>query len=270
MKKRIYILKQILVVLILNTGFDKIAYCQVSRPDTIPAKIIKLEQGCRLVLDTKIDTNDSIFVEIIGGMRDILPRIQKLIPADSITIDMVISDEIVPAWGMGARTTSGHSVLYNLDPDNPNFSVKFLLDGFVHEALHISRLRMPQWQLTMLECMITEGLADHFMIEVLNCEQPAWSRALTEEQIQQYMVKVKPILFMKHESWTDKFNEKYFLPWFFGRTGDDPIPGGTGYTLGWRMVENYLKVHPEVRASSLVITPAEAIASLTPELTDSK
>jgi len=144
--------------------------------------------------------------------------------------------------------------------------VEFILRGLTHEFLHVSRLRMPHWQLTLLECMISEGLADHFMVEVFNCEQTPWSSALTEEQIQQNMNRVKPLLLIKHESWTSEFSEKYFNPWMFGRTSAEMIPGWTGYTLGWRIVENYLKAHPETRTSSLVIAPAEVIASSTPEL----
>lgn len=270
MKKRFYILKHILLILIFCARFNNVVHCQDSKQDTIPAKIIELNQGCKLVLDAKIDLADTLSIKIITGIREIIPRIQTLIPADSITIDLAISSEVLPVLGVGARTTSDHSLLFNFDPKNPNFRIEFIIRGLVHEFLHVSRLRMPQWQLTLLECMITEGLADHFMIEVLNCEQPAWSRALTEKEIQQYMVKVKPILFMRHESWTKEFNEKYFVPWFFGRTGDDRIPGWTGYTLGWRIVENYLKAHPEARASSLVFTSTDVIVSSTPELIDSK
>jgi uncharacterized protein YjaZ len=52
----------------------------------------------------------------------------------------------------------------------------------------------------------------------------------------------------------------------FGRSGENPIPAWTGYSLGWTIVENYLKDHPEAKASSLVFTPAEEIAGSTPEL----
>jgi len=270
MKKRFYVQIQILLILGFFSTFTNVIRCQDSIQGTISSKIIELAQGCKLVLDAKMDTTDSLSIEIISRIRDIMPRIQTLIPADSVTIDLAISSsEVLPMLGVGARTTSDHSLLFYFDPKNPNFRVEFIPRGLVHELHHVSRLRMPQWQLTLLECMIMEGLADHFMIEVLNCEQPAWSRALSDEEVKQYMIKVKPILRMKHE-WTKEFNEKYFVPWMFGRTGTEPIPHWTGYTLGWRMVENYLKVHPEARASSLVCTPAEVIVSSTPELIDSK
>lgn len=114
--------------------------------------------------------------------------------------------------------------------------------------------------------MITEGLSDHFMIEIFNYEIPKWSQAITEVEIKQYMILVKPFSRIKHETWNAEFSENYFVPWMFGRKGEIPIPGWTGYTLGWSIVENYLKAHPEVHASSLVFTSAEEIADSTPEL----
>jgi uncharacterized protein YjaZ len=267
MEKKYQIIKVILPLLLLFMMSNIVLYSQDSKHDTSQYKIIELAQGCKLVLDTKIDTTDSLSIKIITGLHDIIPQIQKLIPADSITINLAISNEnILPAFGMGGGSTNNRVEFY-YDPNNPNFTVEFMFRSLVHECLHVSRLRMPQWQLTLLECMITEGLADHFVIELLNGEPAKWSKALTEEQIQQYMLKLKPLAYVRHESWNAEFNEKYFNPWmFFGRKGDDPIPGWCGYSLGWRIVENYLKDHHEARASSLVFTPAEEIASSTHEL----
>jgi uncharacterized protein YjaZ len=145
-----------------------------------------------------------------------------------------------------------------------------MLHSLSHELLHVVRLRMPDWEFTMLECMITEGLADHFMIEISNCEIPKWSQVLSEEEIKKYLVKIKPIVLITHDNWDQEFNEKYFDPWFFGRTGEDPIPGWTGYSLGWRIVENYLKNHPGAKASNLVWLPTKDIADSTPELSNGK
>lgn len=266
MKNRIDILILLILILIISIS-QNVVLCQHSNEDTIQTQIVELTQGCILVMDEEIDTTDSLINEIVNGIRNIMPRIQKLIPADSITIDLGISSEnLIPGLGMTGATTSSHSVWINFDPKNPDFKVELLLCGLVHESHHMSRLRMPQWQLTLLECMIAEGLADNFMIEVNNCERSSWSQALTEEEIKQYMKKVKPVLFIIHESWTAEFNEKYFVPWMFGRTGDNPIPHWTGYSIGWKLVKNYLNDHPDATASSLVWTLAEIIASSTPEL----
>ena len=273
MKKTYSALIQTMLLLIFCSEFN-VVHGQDSKKDTIPGKIIELSQGCKLVLDTKINLSDSVSSEIVDGIRKILPRVQKLIPADSSTIKLAISSvNILPVWGIGARTISGftdnhrvETVEIYYDPNNSNFRVELILRTLVHELHHVCRVRMPNFQLTLLECMVNEGLADHFMLEVLNCEITPFSSALTEEQIQQNMIRVKPFARIKFESWTQEFNDKYFVPWMFGRTGEDPIPHWTGYSIGWRIVENYIMAHPEARASSLVFTSPEVIASSTPEL----
>jgi len=270
MKKCVEITTYLLVLLVVSVTTDNTLRCQEKSQDTTVARTIDLPLGCKLVLDPKIDPTDSISQQILSGIREIMPRIQALIPADSITIDLRVSGEVLPFLGVGATTTGDHSLRFNYDPGNPNFKVEYITRNLVHECYHPVRLRIPRWQLTMLECMITEGLADHFLMEVLHGERPLWSRALSDEQIHQYLLKAKPILFEKHGSWNDEFNQKFFFPWMFGRKEDDPIPGWTGYTLGWRIVEDYLKAHPDSRASSLIFTPAEVIASETPELVESK
>jgi len=274
MKRKYDVLIQTMLILILCIGFNNVLHGQDSRKDTTPGKIIELSRGCKLVLDSTINSSDSVSSEIIDGIRKILPRVQELIPADSATIKLAISDvNILPIWGIGARTISGFTDNHQVekveiyyDPNNSNFRVELILRTLVHELHHVCRVRMPNFQLTLLECMVNEGLADHFMLEVLNCEITPFSSALTEEQIQQNIIRVKPFTRIKFESWTQEFNDKYFVPWMFGRTGDDPVPHWTGYSIGWRIVENYIRAHPEARASSLVFTSPEVIASSTPEL----
>jgi hypothetical protein len=264
---------QIIILLILCSEIN-VVHGQEGKKDTMSGKIIELSRGCKLVLDSTINFSDSVSREIVDGIRKILPRVQELIPADSTTIKLAISGiNILPIWGIGARTISGftdnhqvETVEIYYDPNNSNFRVELILRTLVHELHHVCRVRMPDFQLTLLECMVNEGLADHFMLEVLNCEITPFSSALTEEQIQQNIIRVKPFTRIKFESWTQEFNDKYFVPWMFGRTGDDPVPHWTGYSIGWKIVENYIRAHPEARASSLVFTSPEVIASSTPEL----
>jgi hypothetical protein len=265
MKKSILILIPLFFLFFLN---DKL-FCIDNNESVARKTIIDLSQGCKLVLDTSIDVSDSLSVEIINGIRELLPRVQALIPADSVTINLAISSiYILPVWGVGGRTIcddSGVSIDFYFDPKHPNFKAEYILRSLAHELNHACRMRMPQYQLTLLECMVNEGLADHFMIEVFNCEQSPFSSSLTEEQIQQFMIQVKPIMRDTFESWSEEFNENYFVPYMFGRTGEDPIPNWAGYSLGWVIVENYLKDHPEARSSSLIFTLPEEIVSSTPE-----
>jgi hypothetical protein len=270
MNKTIMKPPDILLALILFSGVNSVSLSQVSKQDSIPPKIIELSQGIKLVIDANINLSDTVSIQILDGIRNILPGIQKLIPADSATIKLAIStDHILPVWGIGSRTLSGYNdnrkeetVEINYDPNHPNFRVEYIMRTLAHELHHVCRVRMPDFQVSLLECMVNEGLADHFMLEVLHCEQTSWSKALTEEQIHRYMIQVKPLMYEKYESWTKDLD----IWMLYGEPGPGAIPGWTGYSIGWRIVENYLKAHPEARASSLVFTAPEEIVSATPEL----
>jgi uncharacterized protein YjaZ len=236
----------------------------------MPERIIELDRGCKLAIDAKLDPNDAVTREIERGIRELMPRVQALIPAHDVVIHVKVTDQnIVPTWGVGGWASDSHTVWIAVKPENPSFKTEFVLRALIHEIHHAVRYRSPHWQRSLLDLMVLDGLADHFQVEVMGGEPPPWTRALTEEEIQQYLIKVKPYLRAKTKS-EEEFGEKYHLPWFFGRTGAEPIPMWTGYTLGWRIVENYLRAHPEARASSLVLTPAEVVVSATHELIDSE
>ena len=274
MKRILDILIQILFLIVLSIISENTIYCQENPQNTKQEALIELPQGCKLVLDANIDLTDIVSIKIVDGIHNILPQIQKLIPADSTTIKLAISSvNILPVWGIGSRTISGtidqhreETVEIYYDPSHSNFKVEFIMCAIAHELHHVCRVRMPDFQVTILECMVNEGLADHFMVEILHCEKTPWSSALTEEQIQQYMIRVKPLMREKFESWTKELD----IWMLYGKPEPDPIPGWTGYSIGWRIVENYLKAHPEALASSLVFTSPEVIVSSTPELMISK
>ena len=245
-----------------------------SRGDSVPERVVELDHGCKLVIDAKLDPNDAVTLEIERQVRQVMSRVQALIPAHDLTIYVKLSDEsskrsIIPEMGVGGHPIGTDTVVIYIQPENPNFKTKFVAWGLPHEIHHAIRLRNPDWHWSLLESAVMEGLADHFLVEVVGGEPGPWTRALTEEEIHRYLIQVKPLLRAKIESYAE-FTEKYERPWFVGRSGSEPIPRWTGYTLGWRIVENYLRAHPEARASSLLPTSAEVIADATPELLEAK
>ena len=100
MRKNIYLAK-ISLILIMFISFYDTTKCQ----DVAQSKIIELPQGCKLVLDTTINLTDIVSVRIINGISTILPYVQKLIPLDSVTINLGINSQyVLPIWGVGGRT----------------------------------------------------------------------------------------------------------------------------------------------------------------------
>ena len=241
-----------------------------SRDDSAPERVVDLDHGCKLAIDAKLDPDDAVTCDIERQVRAVVSQVQSSIPAHDLTIHVKLSDPsserfIVPQMGVGGHPIGTDTVWMYFQPENPNFKTSFVASGLPHEIHHAIRLRNPDWHWSLLESMVMEGLADHFQIEVVGGEPGPWTRALTPEEIQRSLIRVKPLLRVKVESYQE-FVEEYETPWLFGRSGDNPIPRWTGYTLGWWIVENYLRAHPEARASTLVQTSAEEIASATPEI----
>lgn len=236
-----------------------------------PERVAELDHGWKLAMDSKLDPNDPVTRDIEREARKVLSRVQSLLPANDMTIHIALSDKsnegyVLPEWGVGGHPEGTDTVWIIVQPQNPRFKPLFVGRGLPHEIHHAVRMRLPNWHWSLLECMIMEGLADHFMIEAVGGEPAPWDRALTEEQIQKYLPRIKRDDLVAARKPYAEFVEKYQTPWWFGRSGSDPIPGWAGYALGWRIVENYLREHPEARASSLVNVPAEMIARATPGL----
>jgi len=97
---------------------------------------------------------------------------------------------------------------------------------------------------TLFESLISEGLADHFALELLGIHHP-WTNAFPHDETAKFL----PLAHAEFDSTT-----YHFPRWFFG--GDPILPRWTGYTLGFRLVEAYKEQHPGETAVTLVHMPA--------------
>jgi uncharacterized protein (TIGR02145 family) len=236
-------------------------HSQETNQDSIQVRAIELNKGCKLMLSDKIDINDTIAIEIIAKINLSLPKIQALIPTDSVIIVLEKGKQVISEWGIGARTNpspDGTEIYIEYNEDNPNFKTDYIARALSHEFVHAVRLRAPRFSMTLLELIIQEGLGDHFMIEVFNCEPEPLSNALSEREVDNFLAILRPIIRQRLTSYND------FIPWAFG--SKDSIPMWTAYSVGWRIVDNYLKAHPDTKPSQLILTNAEEIVKSTPEL----
>lgn len=169
-------------------------------------------------------------------------------------VDVVIYDNpegAIPEIGIGGYAPNAHLVFVSLDPQFPTFQQtieKELKRMIAHELHHALRWRGPGYGETLFEALITEGLADHFDMEVNNLNTPEpWDIALNDEQL----VKVKAKAQKEFDNKNYNYNE-----WFFG-SKEKNIPKWAGYTLGFKLVEDYLKENPHKKPSQLYNTRPE-------------
>ncbi len=155
----------------------------------------------------------------------------------------------IPGYGIGGFALNGQTFEIAINPafaDLARILRERLAGTVAHEAHHVMRFRGPGYGTTLLESMISEGLADHFAVELLGVDLPPWSRAFAEEETETFLGLARPLFD------SSSFD---FDAWFFGTRSD--LPRWVGYTLGYRLVEAYQSQNPGRSAAQLVNTPAQ-------------
>lgn len=177
-----------------------------------------------------------------------IQKTTQYIPIDNVDIIFYASSiGIIDDLGFGGRCLTKNVIMI---PINSSFlNLKQSLENnlkrtMAHELYHCVRNYSYGEKRTLLHSLVDEGLADHFDIEVNQTFPQRWDTALTEEQSTQYM-----------ELARKEFNSPTYdhRAWFFG-SKEKQIPRWTGYTLGFKLVDTYLKKHPEKKPSHLYKT----------------
>ena len=137
---------------------------------------------------------------------------------------------------------------------NPNFSDKERLlhvefpRSVSHELHHAVRDKaLPNEKRSLGSALIAEGLATIFETDVWDGEPSSWAIALSQEQIENLMEKVI----------TERNDPNYnHSRWFFGSSD---LPQWAGYSIGVSLIKEYMRLHPNETAATLVATPADVM-----------
>jgi uncharacterized protein YjaZ len=159
----------------------------------------------------------------------------------------------IPHLGIDAFTNNINLVLVPLNPKFKNFDKTIseeMLRIFAHELHHCARMKAVGYGETLFEVMVSEGLADHFELEVTNKKPQTWDTALTAKQFSVLKKRAKKEYNNKNYNHND---------WFFG-SNDRKIPKWAGYTIGFNLVSEYLKNNPDKKPSELFAAKAEEFA----------
>jgi len=188
--------------------------------------------------------HQAIIVEEVARTLD---AVGPLLDVTNLRIAIVADPlQVIPEVGVGGYNPSADEVRLFADPGSPNLEGVFrseLPSMLAHEIHHAMRRRAIGYGSTLLQAAVSEGLADHFSLEVLPREAPPWATALTEQELSVWIPEV-----------VARSTGSYSHPeWFFGSS---TIPRWTGYAVGFELVRAYLDQGPLRRASTLVGEPA--------------
>jgi hypothetical protein len=188
----------------------------------------------------------------VGAARDAIARIAPLHP-----IDMLV--QAVPHWGIPGLGLNGVSyraglLALTIDPASPDRE-RSLAEGLlrrivVHEVHHCMRMRAGAGaRPTLGAAMVNEGLADHFVVEVLGPPPAPWTTPFSEAEW-------ATIRLLAPAARDDRNLQQG--RWLYA-AGDGPLPKWAGYRLGFALVGTYLAQQPGRSAAAAVGEPSGSI-----------
>lgn len=193
---------------------------------------------------------------LAAAAGEALDRIGRRMPVSDV--DVVIARNtaaVIPELGIGGFSPSAHLIYVSVDPEHAAFQQVIdvhLSRTLAHELHHCMRWRGPGYGNTLGEALVSEGLADHFDLEVHPASQPYhWTRALDADGLAATWQRARSVL------WEEGYDHGY---WFFNRADGGP-PFHAGYALGFSLVRAYLRANPGLEPSGLAGTPAQQILS---------
>ena len=113
-----------------------------------------------------------------------------------------------------------------------------------HEMHHAKRRRTVGYGSSLLEASASEGLADSFAMEITGNGPPLWSVVLTGSDLDNWIITAR-------STWTN--NSYDHSKWFFGTM---EVPRWTGYSIGFKLVKDFISTNPTRKASDLFDEPA--------------
>jgi hypothetical protein len=176
-------------------------------------------------------------------------RVGELFPDLSTVVRLRVNPRAsIPEVGVGGVTDLATGVVtISLDPEFEEFGTTlrvWLPLTLAHELDHAERtLHGPGYGATLLQAMVSEGLADAFARQVFPRAPPIpWDHALN--RVEEYLLwkLARPRLGEGQDS-------AAHARWFYG---SEQIPRWTGYTIGHHIVRSYLRRH-------LGMTPARMV-----------
>ena len=164
------------------------------------------------------------------AVDEVWARASGLVP--DVALDIAVEaarDGGIPEIGHCGFAPRSGLIRLILDPDNPNLEQHMgesLERTIAHELHHALRWDAVGYGSTLLDSLVSEGLAGRFAEELYGNSAELWESALKATDISRYA----GIALAGAESTC--YNHR---AWFFGSS---EFPRWTGYTLGWELIGN--------------------------------
>ncbi len=151
-----------------------------------------------------------------------------------------------------AVTPGVGKIIVSINPTIKNWQhlLPYALAHEYHHSVWISR-NFERSDITLLEYLLLEGRADAFAIKLFPDKYHPFINALSKEQENRIWNIIKPELHFRDSDLNDKI---------MSGTGD--IPTGSGYSIGFSIIESFRTNNPQISDKELIDMAPEQILSL--------
>lgn len=195
---------------------------------------------------------DRLIPAIQSSQRQLRMLTAQIAPAHVVDILYFCNPQAaLPETGVGAHAADSQTVYLFIDPEHCGEGTQLATEftrAILHEIHHTLRWNDPGYGETLLEILVSEGLADHFEHDVSKLPIRPWNRQLATQELARIIA-----IAHKHKS-KRKID---FGAWFLG-TDPHFLPRWAGYRLGYAIVDRYFLDHPKMRLASSFSIPSSA------------
>jgi uncharacterized protein YjaZ len=207
-------------------------------------------------LNTEIKLLSESGVEEI--VKDALVEVSKVLPGPNTTVYLQVIDPIYKKYipkslhtGVVAHTFGAGRIFITIDPtasDWRNQLLKIVAHEY-HHSVWISR-NFKTINFSLLEYLILEGRADSFADLLYPDLESPWTNVFSLEKERSVWHHMKHVLHRRDA----QLNMNMII-------GDKDIPFASAYTIGYRIMQEFLKNNPDVTLLEWTDMEAEEILS---------
>lgn len=194
-------------------------------------------------------TLNSVMPETRAAARQAVAAVEEHIELPRFDLVIRAGEEVVQGWAVGGYAPGPGHIQITLEPER--FSPEPFIRTLVHELHHLIRWDGPGYGKSLGEALVSEGLAGHFVLQVLGGTPDPWDAVNPSEGLTRRASNEWSRLGYDHAEW------------FFG-TGK--IRRWSGYGLGHRLIAEYLSQNPAEDAVSLAKAPVDRFRGIMRQL----
>ncbi|RJF73671.1 hypothetical protein D3875_10885 [Deinococcus cavernae] len=187
--------------------------------------------------------------ELRSVTQDALGRHAARLELDGVDVALLVDPHWdIPELGLVGYAPQGHFVQLMVNPGNPNFERLWRRElplHLGHELHHAKRWQGVGYGRTLLEALVSEGLAQHYEVEERG-QPPIYAAAHAD------------MAGLWQRAQTELHQPYDHNAWFFG-SADRQLPRWAGYALGYELVQRFFAATGG-DAVTHVNTPAETFA----------